>query len=111
MIDCAFRGHSCRADICQGTATSFFRTAKGTLWPLCPACSDRHKDISVSMVKDRKLAVVPIAEATFDIPLDDPEALAAWRVQDPRRVSDMIQAVDDLHTEVGRQFARNRQCS
>lgn len=108
MIDCAFRGHSCRADICQGTAVSFFRTAKGTLWPLCQACSDKHKDISVSLVKDGKLAVIPIAEATFDIPLDDPEALAAWKAQDPRRILDTIQAVDDLHAEVHRHFVRNR---
>lgn len=111
MIDCVFRGHACRANICQGTATSFFRTAKGTLWPLCPACSDRHKEISVSLVKDRKLAVAPIAEATFDIPLDDPDALATWRAQDPRRILDTIQAVDDIHAEIDRHFARDRQCS
>lgn len=108
MIDCAFKSHTCRADVCQGEATSFFRTAKGTHWPLCPACSDRHKDISVSLAKDGKLAVGPIAGAIFDIPLDDPEALAAWRAQDPQRIQEVIRTVDAGYTELLSQLVRSR---
>ena len=104
MIDCAFKTHRCRANICLGVASSFFRTAKGTIWPLCSACLDRHKSISVNLLRDGQLAIAPFVEATFDIPLDDPETLAAWRVQDPERILDVIRKVDASFSARTRNF-------
>ena len=107
MIDCAFKGHTCRADICLGDAASFFRTANGTMWPLCHACSDKHKDISLNLAKGGQLAVGPLVGATFDIPLDDSEALTAWRAQDPERILEVIRRVDAHYTQLD-QFVQGR---
>jgi hypothetical protein len=49
----------------------------------------------VRLAKKGKLAVMPLAGAMFDIPLDDLETLATWRDQDPETVSSIVQAVDD----------------
>lgn len=94
-IDCVFSGHVCRRGLCEGAAQSFFRSAKGTVWPLCSACAEQHKRVSVRLAKKGKLAVMPLAGAMFDIPLDDLETLATWRDQDPETVSSIVQAVDD----------------
>ena len=95
MIPCAFDGHAQRASICRGEATSFFRTAKGMLWPLCQACSDQHKKLVLDLAKDGPVKVEHLIGATFDIPLDDPETLLAWRAQDPEKVQSVIRSVDE----------------
>jgi hypothetical protein len=92
MILCAFDGHIQRAKICQGEATSFFRTAKGTLWPLCTACAEQHKKVILAIahgVDPNKLI-----GATFDIPIDDPEAVKMFKDQDPEIIRRIIRRVD-----------------
>jgi len=94
-IYCAFNGHIQRASICQGEAKSFFRTAKGTLWPLCEACADKHKQLVLNVAKDGTIRPENLAEAVFDIPLDDADALASYQAQDPDKLRRIIQAIDD----------------
>lgn len=94
MIRCAFDCHVQRVGICEGSAMSFFRTSKGTLWPLCRACACRHKELVLRVARD--VDIGSVAGATFNIALDDPEALSTWRVQDPGRIQRIIQAVDRL---------------
>lgn len=84
-LACAFYGHGKRADICQKEATSFFRTAKGTMWPMCPACSDRHKMVGTKIIGRGLISTDMMTEATFDIPIND-ESIAAFRAQDPERI-------------------------
>lgn len=91
---CAFFGHGHRAGICQEAATSFFRTAKGTLWPLCPACCDRHKTVSVQMLRQGRLPTATVTRATFDIPIDA-ESLATFRAQDPSRIQTTLAQADE----------------
>ncbi len=105
MIDCAFKGHGQRATICEEQATSFFRTAKGTLWPLCRPCAERHKQLSLDLAKSGRLAIGSVAGAIFDLPLDDAEVLATWEAQDPQRIEAIIGQVDARHTELIEQFA------
>jgi len=93
-IECVFSGHSLREGLCDGKATSFFRSAKGTVWALCTSCADQHKRVSIGLAKQGRLAIKPLAGATFDIPLDDPETLAIWESQGPETVQGIIQAVD-----------------
>jgi len=92
---CAFFGHGPRADICQETATSFFRTAKGTLWPLCPACCERHKTVSIQMIEQGRLPATTVTRATFDIPIDA-ESLAAFRAQDPSRIQTTLDQANEM---------------
>ncbi len=94
MIRCAFDGHVQRSNICQGEATSFFRTSKGTLWPLCKACSDRHRKLVLQVAQQGGIDAKNAAGATFDIPLDDPEASEAFLSQDPDKIEKVIEAVD-----------------
>jgi len=103
IIDCAFHGHAQRADICEGQATSFFRTAKGTLWPLCPPCAERHKQLILDLTRRQKIPVGSVAGAVFDIPLDDAEVLAAFQAQDPKRVEAVIGQVDARLAEILRE--------
>lgn len=105
MIDCAFKGHVQRANICEEQATTFFRTAKGTLWPLCRPCAERHKQLSLNLAKSGKLAVGSVAGAIFDLPLEDPGVLATWEAQDPQRIEAIIGQVDAQYTELIEQFA------
>lgn len=100
-IRCAFDGHTQRASICQGEATSFFKTYKGTLWPLCPMCSDRHRDLVLKVAQRGDINAAIAAGATFDIPLDDPKALAAWKAQDPEKIQKVIRAVDVMWADQG----------
>jgi len=95
MIRCAFHAHAQRAVICKGEATSFFKTQKGTLWPLCGPCSERHRQIVLEVIKVGGVHVDAAAAAVFDIPLDDPETLATFRLQDPKALQRVIQAVDE----------------
>lgn len=94
MIRCVFEGHAHRRDICQGEAQSFFRTAKGTLWPLCQPCAERHKEMILQIATDGTLNV---ETAVFDIPIDDPDAVQAWKEQGPEKIQKVIQAVDQLN--------------
>jgi len=102
-IDCAFHGHVQRANTCEGQAASFFRTAKGTLWPLCPSCAERHKQLILDLAKKQKLPVGSLAGAVFDLPLDDDEILAAWKAQDPQRIEGVINQVDARYAELAKQ--------
>lgn len=95
-LACALFGHVHRADICQKAATSFFKTAKGTLWPLCPACCERHKTVGTQMFKKGRLPTTTLTQATFDIPIDDAESLAAFRAQDPSRIQGSLDRIDKL---------------
>ncbi len=94
VFPCAFDGNIHRIDICQGTAVVFFKTAKGTIWPLCRACSDRHKELMVQLVADQRIDVPTAVGATFDIPLDDAETQEAFKLQDPQRVRRVIDLAD-----------------
>jgi len=96
MITCAFQGHPQRVAICQGKAKSFFRTAKGILWPLCQACSDQHKKqvLDLAQKEGGPIQVDHLKGALFDIPLDDYVTLTAWNLQDPRLIQEVIQKVD-----------------
>lgn len=93
-IPCAFDGNIHRVDICEHKAAFFFKTAKGTIWPLCRACSDRHKETAVQLVADQRIEVLTAVGATFDIPLNDTETLAAFRAQDPQRIQRVIDKAD-----------------
>lgn len=93
-IPCVFDGNIHRVDICQGAAVVFFKTAKGTIWPLCRGCSDRHKETAVQLVADQRIEVLTAVGATFDIPLNDPETLQAFRAQDPKRIQRVIEQAD-----------------
>lgn len=98
-IRCAFEGHKCRAAICQGRATSFFRTAKGTIWPLCTACSDRHKTVSTSLAQNGRLEVDMVVRAQFDIPINNEVTRQAYASQDPERIRHVIEIVDMMHAK------------
>jgi len=93
-IPCAFEGCIHRVDICEGTATSFFKTAKGTIWPLCRACTDQHKKMAAKLVANDQIEVLTAVGASFDIPLDDADTLAAFRAQDPQRIQRVLDAAD-----------------
>lgn len=99
MIHCAFHGHIQRASICQGEARNFFVTAKGTVWPLCEACAQRHKELVLRVAKNGGLDAENAAKAVFDIPLDDPEALSVWKAQDPEKIQRVIRMVDERYLE------------
>jgi len=94
MLICAFHGHSQRSRICQGKASSFFRTAKGTLWPPWSACADQHKKLILRVAQYSGVDVNKIIEASFDIPLTDPEALRAYLVQGSEVLRGIIHQVD-----------------
>jgi hypothetical protein len=94
MINCAFHGHVQRANTCEGAAQSFFRTAKGTLWPLCGACAQRHKELVLKVAQSGGIDAENAAGAVFDISLDDPDTLAGWEAQDPEMIQRVIRAVD-----------------
>lgn len=94
QIPCAFKGNINRIDTCQGNAAVFFRSAKGTIWPLCLGCAERHKETAVQLVADNTVEVQAAVGATFDIPLTDPDAQAAYKVQDPARIARIIEAAD-----------------
>ena len=93
-LRCAFDGNIHRVDVCQGTAIVFFKTAKGTIWPLCQGCSDRFKESAVQLVADQRIEVLTAVGATFDIPLTDAETLEAYENQDPRRIPRVIGQAD-----------------
>lgn len=93
-LDYAFRGNVFRADICQGTATSFFQTVQGTLWPLCPSCCDRHKVVAVSIIRNGRLSPDIVERAVFDIPIDT-ASLAAFKAQDPARINAAFALADE----------------
>lgn len=93
-IPCAFCGNVHRIDICERDAVMFFRTARGTIWPFCRPCAERHKDTAVQLVADSRVEVMAAVGATFDIPLDDPEALEAFKNQDPHRILRVLQSAD-----------------
>lgn len=93
-IPCAFDGNPHRIDICQGRATVFFRSAQGTIWPLCKGCSDRHKELMVQLVSEQRVGVPSAVGAAFDLPIDDPEVRQAFQQQDPDRIRRLIAAAD-----------------
>jgi len=101
-IDCAFKGHVQRAATCEMEAKSFFKTAKGTLWPLCPSCAERHKKLILDLTRKQKLPVGSVAGAVFDLPLDDPDLLAAFKAQDPQRIESVIGQVDARYAELAK---------
>ena len=92
-LACAFLGHWHRADICQRKATTFFCTAKGTLWPLCPACCERHKLVATQLIKSGRVQANIISAAVFDIPID-PDSLDAYQSQDPERIASTFNQAD-----------------
>lgn len=92
-LACAFMGHWHRADICERRATSFFCTARGTFWPLCPACNERHKQVAGALAKSGRVAPTIIAKAVFDIPIDE-DSLHAYSVQDPSKISSTFDQAD-----------------
>jgi len=96
-IRCSFEGHACRKAICQGEAASFFRTAKGTVWPLCEACGQRHKTVGMAMVQTGRVEASMVVEAKFDIPLEDEGTRKAFEDQDPGRISHVIGIVDMVY--------------
>lgn len=93
-IPCAFCGNVHRVDICEREAVVFFRTAKGTIWPFCGPCAERHKETAVQLVADSRLGVMDAVEARFDIPIDDPDTVAAFKAQDPQRILRVLQHAD-----------------
>lgn len=93
-IPCVFAGNIHRIDTCQGAAAVFFKTSKGTIWPFCRGCSDRHKDTAVQLVADQRIEVLTAVGSTFDIPLDDPDTLAEFRTQDPQRIQRFLDQAD-----------------
>ena len=95
-IPCAFDGNLYRVDICQGIAVAFFKTAKGTVWPLCTACSDRHKEMMAQLVAKQHIDINTAVGAVFDIPLTDAATLQAFQEQDPQRVQRIIAMADDM---------------
>jgi len=105
-IDCAFKGHTQRASSCEKQATSFFQSAKGTLWPLCPSCADQHKKLI--MVLAKKLPSAALAGATFDLPLDDADLQVTYASQDPSRIDGVIRRVDAEYTELLEQYIASR---
>ena len=94
-IKCAFEGHAQRADTCQKEAKGFFRSKKGTLWPLCNSCAERHRKLVLEGLKAGGVTAQKAAKATFDIPLDDPETLEDFRRQDPEVLQSLIRMVDE----------------
>lgn len=94
-IKCVFAEHPQRADTCQKDACGFFRTQKGTLWPLCASCSERHRKLILAGLKAGGVTARKAAGATFDIPLDDPETLEAFQAQGSEILEDIIRSVGD----------------
>lgn len=72
----------------------FFRSAQGTIWPLCKGCSDRHKELMVQLVSEQRVGVPSAVGAVFDVPIDDPEMRQALEQQDPDRVRRLIATAD-----------------
>lgn len=107
-LPCAFDGHAHRADICEGVAVVFFTTAKGTIWPLCQACSNRHKKVCAEMAQTGRIPQTDYTQARFDIPLEDPETLQAFASQDPRRISKILGKVDAKYDEMINNFLAQR---
>lgn len=107
-LPCAFDGHAHRADICQGVAVVFFRTAKGTIWPLCRACSNRHREVCFKMARDGVIPETDYTEARFDLDLDDSETLAAFKAQGPERIAQILGKVDAKYDELVNRFLDER---
>lgn len=103
-LPCSFDGHAHRAEICQGTSTVFFKTAKGTIWPLCPACSKKHQEVAAALVKSGSVPESDSSGAQFDIPLSDPQTLQEYAAQDPERVAAIIGRVDAKYGELVNKF-------
>ncbi len=101
-IPCAFDGNPHRIDICQGRATVFFRSAQGTIWPLCKGCSDRHKELMVQLVSEHRVGVPSAVGAVFDVPIDDFEMRQTFDQQDPARIRRLIAAADAQALRQGR---------
>lgn len=95
-MDCAFKGHSYRADICQGSATVFLKTSKGVVWPLCRACNQRHKETMAKLVHNDRLDVVMAMGVEFDIPLSDQKVRLLFQRQDPAVIRNVIAHADAL---------------
>lgn len=93
-LSCAFNGSIHRIDVCEGVAVCFFKTAKGTIWPLCQGCSKKHKETAVNLVKTQRIEVLTAVAATFDIPLSDTETREAFRAQDPTRLQRVLELAD-----------------
>ena len=100
-IPCAFNGHVCRRSVCKGKATSFFRTAKGTLWPLCDACNDRHKIVGAGMVKRGHPVTAKVIKASFDIPIDNEAVRTEFEAQDPEVITSVVRAADEMSRMLG----------
>ena len=95
-IPCAFDGNIHWIDTCDGDAVVFFRTAKGTIWPLCKPCAERFKTTAVQLVADQRVDVGNAVGASFDIPLSDAETREAFRAQDPQRIQRVLDKADAL---------------
>ena len=87
---CVWSGHP-MWESCSGDATSFLRTAKGTLWPFCDACTEHHKVRSMRSYAEGGLATATMVKAQFDISINDPEALAAFAAQDPSKIGEVVE--------------------
>jgi hypothetical protein len=97
-LRCAFDGHVHRKDICQGEATSFLRTPRGTLWPFCVPCADRHKTLVTEMI-GTKIDHRHVVATTFDIPITD-ELVEQFRTQDPDDIRRVLARADAMHAEL-----------
>jgi len=87
---------------CLGRATGFLRTAKGTIWPLCEACSEHHKTITVQSISKGHLPANSLVDAEFDIPLDDPETLVAYKQQGQSTIREIQGDAAELWNELHR---------
>lgn len=98
-IRCAFDGHVHRADICDGDAVTFLRTPKGTLWPLCAPCNERHKKLLLNMV-GTQLDYAHVIATSFDIPILD-VLVEEFRGQDPDDIRKVLARADAMHEALG----------
>ncbi len=80
----------------------FFRSAQGTIWPLCKGCSDRHKELMVQLVSEHRVGVPSAVGAVFDVPIDDFEMRQTFDQQDPARIRRLIAAADAQALRQGR---------
>ena len=103
-LPCSFDGHAHRAEICQGTAAVFFKTAKGTIWPLCAACSKKHQEVAQALAQNGGIQASDLSGARFDIPLTDPQTIQEHADQDSDRVSGIIGKVDAKYGELVNKF-------
>lgn len=93
MILCIFHD-SPRRPHCGKEAESFFKTSRGTLWPLCRHCAALHKKLALSIAKKGGVPLNVLAGATFDIPLDNEKAQIEYARQDPETLKEVLRLAD-----------------